>query len=220
MLPPLFLRQEKDSMKKLLPIFILILLVACVYVLFIWQPDSPSHEQMASAQQPAGGEFTLQSINGPVSLKDFRGKVVLIYFGYTMCPDICPTNLSLMSNAMMQMGNSKQENSLQESELDKVQGIFISVDPQRDTMERLSEYTHYFHESIVGVSGSPEIIREIANRYGAAYQKVIQDSATNYVVDHSSETYVVDPQGKLVERLPHAALPDEILAAVRKYLPE
>lgn len=202
-------------MKKILPVIIVVLLAACIYMLFFWQPasDSASHLKMnpfsTSRALPEGGEFTLQSLNGPVSLKDFRGKVVLIYFGYTMCPDICPTNLSMMSNAFSQMD---------EQELEKVQGIFISVDPQRDTMQRLNEYTHYFHESIIGISDTAEVIRALANRYGAAYQKVVQEgSATNYVVDHSSETYVVDAQGKLVARLPHAAPPKEILTAIRQY---
>jgi protein SCO1/2 len=198
-------------MKKILPLFIIILIVLCAYMLFYWQPESSSHKTVfsSSASLPEGGDFTLQSLSGPVSLKDFRGKVVLVYFGYTMCPDICPTNLSMMSNAFSQM---------ESQDLDKVQGIFISVDPKRDTMERLDEYTHYFHQSIMGISGSAETIKKVADRYGAAYQIVIQeDSATNYVVDHSSETYVINPQGQLVARLPHAAPPQEILDAISKY---
>jgi protein SCO1/2 len=194
-------------MKKILPLFILVLLIACVYVFFIWQPNTNSPLTVASKAE--GGEFTLQSLSGPVSLKDYRGKVTLLYFGYTMCPDVCPTNLSMMSNAFSQ---------LDDKELSQIQGIFISVDPERDTMERLNEYTHYFHPLILGLSSTPEIIKELADRYGVAYQKVVQnDSATNYVVDHSSETYVVDPNGKLVERLRHAAPPAEILAAIKKY---
>ena len=161
-----------------------------------------------------GGDFSMQAQSGPVSLKDFRGKVVLIYFGYTMCPDICPTNLAMMSNAFMQLEETPEGKQI----LANVQGIFISVDPQRDTLKRLAEYVGYFHPSLIGLTSTPEAIKEVADRYGAAYQKVIQDdSATNYVVDHSSETYVVDPQGKLVERLPHAAPPEQILAAIRKY---
>ena len=194
-------------MKKILPLFIILLLAACVYVFFFWQPDMDSPINVSS--QSEGGEFTLQSLSGPVSLKDYRGKVTLLYFGYTMCPDVCPTNLSMMSNALMQ---------LSDKELSQVQPIFISVDPKRDTMERLAEYTHYFHPSIIGASDTPEVIKELADRYGVAYQLVVQDaSATNYVVDHSSETYVIDPQGKLVERLSHAAPPAEILAAIKKY---
>jgi protein SCO1/2 len=194
-------------MKKLLPFILLVLFAALIWVVFIWQPEK-NHATMMAANTATGGDFKLQSANGPVSLKDFRGKVVLIYFGYTWCPDICPTNLSMMSGALTQ---------LDETERAKVQGIFISVDPERDTLDRLDSYTNYFHESILGITATPEVIRELANRYGAAYQKVVQESATSYVVDHSSETYVVDPFGKLVERLPHAATPEEILTAVRKY---
>ena len=193
--------------KKLLPLLIVILIAALLWVLFIWQPVK-DHANLMPDSTAAGGDFKLQSLHGPVSLKDFSGKVVLIYFGYTWCPDICPTNLSMMSGALSQ---------LDETEAGKVQGIFISVDPKRDTLERLNSYTHYFHESILGITGTPEEIRAVANRYGAAYQKVAQESAANYVVDHSSETYVVDPSGKLVERLPHGAKPEEILSAVRKY---
>ncbi len=196
-------------MNKFLSFLIFFLVVACLYVFLIWQPaiETDTNKQ-AENSQLKGGEFTLQALSGPVSLKDFRGKVVLVYFGYTMCPDVCPTNLAMMSNAFMQMD---------EDELGQVQGIFISVDPQRDTIQKLSEYTHYFHESIIGMTSTDEVVKEIADRYGVAYQKVIQESAANYAVDHSSETYVIDPMGRLVERLPHAAPSEDILAAIRKY---
>lgn len=195
-------------MNKVLSFFILILAAMCLYVFFFWQPAVNSDHTMLATAEPKGGEFTLNTMSGPVSLKDFRGKVVLVYFGYTMCPDICPTNLAMMSNAFNQMD---------ENELSHVQGVFISVDPQRDSVEKLSEYTHYFHSSIMGMTSTPDVIRALADRYGVAYQKAVQESVANYSVDHSSETYVIDPQGKLVERLPHAAPPADILAAIRKY---
>jgi len=198
-----------------LPFFIVVLAISCIYILFFWQPGAQSdkHSLIQEPSSPQGGDFTLQSLSGTVSLKDFRGKVVLIYFGYTMCPDICPTNLAIMSEAIRQL----ESTLTQQKALATVQGIFISVDPQRDTMKRLSEYTHYFHDSIVGLSSTPEIINEVAERYGVAYRKVSHDTATNYVVDHSSETYVVDTQGKLVERLAHATPPEKILAVINKY---
>lgn len=196
-------------MNKILSFFIITLLAIGAYVLFFWQPVvNTDHQMPPAASQPKGGDFTLQTISGPVSLSDFKGKVVLVYFGYTMCPDICPTNLAMMSNAFSQMS---------EKELSQVQGIFISVDPQRDTVEKLSEYSHYFHPSIMGMTSTPEAIRTLADKYGAAYQKVVQESAANYAVDHSSETYVIDPQGHLVERLPHATPSADILTAIRKY---
>lgn len=195
-------------MRKVLPLVIVILVAVLIWVLFIWQPES-EEPVLFSSIEPMGGGFTLNSPKGELSLHDFRSKVVLIYFGYTWCPDICPTNLTLMSAALSR---------LEADEVDKVQGIFISVDPARDTMERLATYTNYFHENLLGMSGSEKAIAEIAKRYGAVYQVTKQDSATDYVVDHTSETYVVDPQGNLAEILPHGTLPGQILEAVRKQL--
>lgn len=195
-------------MPRFLPIIILVLAAALVWVVFFWQPGSEEGELLMPSEAK-GGDFTLQSPKGPVSLEDLRGKVVLLYFGYTWCPDICPTNLTLMSAALSRLAPE---------ELDKVQGIFISVDPERDTMERLETYTQYFHDTIIGMTGSEEEVAEVAKLYGAAYRKVDQDSATNYVVDHTSETYVIDGQGKLAEVLPHGTLPGPILEAVRAHL--
>jgi len=190
--------------KTLLPLT----LIAVLILVIGWLLGDSQHNQL-EAQQKRGGDFGLQSMNGPVSLGDYRGKVVLIYFGYTWCPDICPTNLALMSAAFGEM----------ESELLKqVQGIFISVDPKRDSVERLSEYTNFFHENIVGITGSETEISELAARYGVAYRLVNQDSATNYVVDHSSETYVINPQGELADILPHAASPEMITKAILTHL--
>ncbi len=196
-------------MKKIPLIIVITLLLACIYAIFIWQP---SDSNKVTLNQTRGGDFQLQTNTGSISLNDFKGKVLLIYFGYTMCPDICPTNLSMMSNAFMQIEKNNPD------DLKKVQGLFISVDPERDTPERLAEYTHYFHQAIMGATSDPKAIRELATRYGAAYQKAVQESAANYSVDHSSETYVLDPSGKLVERLPHAAPPEEIISAINKYL--
>jgi protein SCO1/2 len=201
------------KMNKLLSLIIIALSLAIVFVMFVWEPAAKqqSHSMPQAAKAAPGGAFTLQSITGDVSLQDFKGKVVLVYFGYTMCPDVCPTNLSIMANAFMQLENSGFP-------LTQVQGIFISVDPKRDTLKRLQEYTGYFHPNIIGLTSTPEIIKEVADRYGAVYRAVVQDSATNYVVDHSSETYVVDTNGRLVERLAHATPPEQIIASIKKYV--
>jgi protein SCO1/2 len=177
-------------------------------MLFFWSPEKKL-KLLATNTATKGGEFTLDSSNGKVSLNQFKDKVVLIYFGYTWCPDVCPTNLSMLASALSQ---------LTENEKKQVQGIFISVDPDRDNVQRLAEYTHFFHEKIIGLTGTKEQIDDIAKRYGVSFRLVKQDSATDYVVDHSSETYVIDKQGKLQEALPHAALPDQILVTIRKYL--
>ena len=119
------------------------LLAALVLGLAIfWQPELPERP-LPKPALPEGGDFTLQSANGPVSLKDFRGKEVLVYFGYTYCPDICPTSLAATAEGLKQ---------LTPEELARVAMIFVSVDPKRDTPARLKEYVTFFHSAIVGVT--------------------------------------------------------------------
>jgi len=155
-----------------------------------------------------GGDFSLQSIDGNVNLKDFRGKVVPIYFGYTYCPDICPTNLSLLSVAL---------DKLTDDELQQVQGIFITLDPDRDNGQHLKEYANYFHKSIIGLYGRQPVVDFVANQYGVYYEKVkTKNSAMNYSIDHTSELYIVGKTGKLHAILPHATKPNEILRAIKK----
>ena len=158
---------------------------------------------------PRGGDFTLQSADGPVALADLRGKVVLIYFGYASCPDVCPTSLALTAQGLALLGPE---------ELKRVQVLFISVDPARDTPQKLKEYAAHFHPGITGVTGTPEAVADVARRYGAAFRLQKVESAAGYVVDHSSFTSVVAPDGKLVEQLPHGALPAEITTVVRRTL--
>ncbi len=193
---------------------VFIILVIAVGVTAGWlitNQTTPSHTMEFNTAGPEGGDFSLIAESGPVQLKDFRGKVVLLYFGYTFCPDICPTSLSLMTQAL---------NALSEKELDQVQGIFISVDPDRDTPERLAKYTEYFHDRIMGVTGTNEEVAEIAQRYGAAYQKVEGESQGGYLVDHTSVTQVIAADGSLKENLAHGTPPDEILVAIREHLPK
>lgn len=158
---------------------------------------------------PKGGDFTLMSADGPFRLQDQRGKVVLIYFGYTFCPDVCPTNLALMAQAL---------NELNAAELTRVQGLFISVDPERDKVDLLKKYAHHFHDTMQGVTGSPAEITAVAKRYGAAYRKIEGESAGGYMVDHSSNTFIVAPDGSLHITLPHAAPAQEILKIARELL--
>jgi protein SCO1/2 len=155
-----------------------------------------------------GGDFSLQSHQGPVKLSDFKRKVVLIYFGYTYCPDVCPTALALTSAAL---------NQLTDAELAQVQTLFISVDPARDTPERLDEYAHFFHPSILGLTGSKAEIDDVTKRFGAYYR--IPDDATgeNYAVDHSSQTLVVDKEGEIQAVIPHGTAPEEMLLTIREY---
>jgi protein SCO1/2 len=152
----------------------------------------------------------LISAEGPVKLSDLNGKVVLLYFGYTFCPDICPTNLAIIALALR---------GLNTDELEQVQVLFVSVDPERDTPRRLADYVWYFHPSMIGLTGSPQELAAVAKQYGAAYQRSDADnSAMGYMVDHSAYTYVIDQSGRLAEVLEHATPAEEIRAILRGYL--
>lgn len=176
---------------------------------FFWQPELPERP-LPKAALAEGGDFTLQSADGPVSLKDFRGKVVLVYFGYTYCPDICPTSLAATSEGLKQ---------LTPEELARVAMIFVSVDPKRDTPARLKEYVNFFHPAIVGVTGTPDEIAGIAKRYGVFYaEQKVETAGGGYVVDHSADTYVIAADGRLVGKIAHATPPDQVVETIRKYL--
>jgi len=158
---------------------------------------------------PGGGDFTLRKGDETVRLSDFKGKAVLMFFGYTSCPDVCPTSLAFISSSLK---------ALSESELQKVQVIFISVDPDRDTPEKLNEYVHYFHPNIIGLTGNKNEIDGVVKQYGAAYKKVEGDSAMGYLVDHSSSVFVVNPKGKFVDMLPHGLPVEEITKTIKKFI--
>ncbi|MBU0499810.1 MAG: SCO family protein [Gammaproteobacteria bacterium] len=177
-------------------------------VILLWRPAiSPDVSPLAKA--PPGGGFRLNSADGPVSLGDFKGKVVLLYFGYTFCPDICPSSLALLSAALHQLSPEDQA---------RIQPLFVSVDPERDSLEKLRQYSRYFHESFIGLTGSPEAVRGVADLYGAAYRKVLEPSSTAYTVDHSANLYLIDSQGKLAGQLPHGTAPEEIRSALQQLL--
>jgi protein SCO1/2 len=194
-------------MKNRRYIFVALIVLACLAALaWFWRPIPVAF----MTKQPLGGDFVLQSAGGPVDTATLRGQVMLVYFGYTYCPDICPTSLTVTGEAMKQLAPD---------ELTRVRLVFVSVDPQRDTPARLKDYVEFFHPNMVGVTGSAEQLAAAARQYGAAYTRKDVGSAVGYVVDHSAWTYVVAPDGRLVGRIPHGATVEQTLAEIRKWLP-
>lgn len=159
--------------------------------------------------KPAGADFVLQGPSGPVDSHDFRGKLMLVFFGYVHCPDVCPTSLAAMNEVL---------NGMTPEERAKIQPVLISVDPARDTPESLKNYAAYFHPSLIGVTGTPEQIATIAKAFGAGYVRQPARSDGSYAVDHSANTYLVGKNGKLVATLPYGAPADDLRAAIRKAL--
>jgi protein SCO1/2 len=132
-------------------------------------------------------DFNLTSSSGDVSLSDYRGKLVLIYFGYTFCPDICPATLANVGQALRDLG----------TQADDIQVIMVSLDPERDTPEKLSKYVGQFHPSIIGITGSKEQLDEVTSLYGIFYQIAEGSDATGYLIDHTATLLVLDREGYL-----------------------
>ena len=152
------------------------------------------------------GDFTLQGAEGEVSLHDFEGRIVLIYFGYTYCPDVCPTSLSVMGQAMQLLEDKAN-----------VKGLFISFDPERDTLDKLNAYAPFFHPEITGLTSSAPRILEVTTRYGVYYKKVEREDK-DYLVDHTSRIYIIDEQGKLAGVVGHGATPQDLVERVERLL--
>jgi len=158
-----------------------------------------------------GGPFTLTDHNGnEVTDASFHGKFMLVFFGYTYCPDVCPTALTDISDAMDSLGDSAE----------KITPVFISVDPARDTPEHLKEYASYFHPRLVAMTGSEQVIKTVAKSYRVYYAKAKSEDEDpeSYLIDHSSIIYLMGPDGKFVTHFSHGTEPDVMAERIRGYL--
>ncbi|MGQ5523562.1 SCO family protein [Chitinimonas sp. PSY-7] len=155
------------------------------------QQAKPVFQSTDVTGAPIGGEFRLTGHDGKLrSLSDFKGKAVVLFFGFTHCPDVCPTTMSELAIAMKQLGEKANQ----------VQVLFVSVDPERDTPTLLSQYVPAFNPGFIGLTGSQEEIRAVADKFKIVYQKSApggSSNANNYTVDHSAGAYIIDKQGQL-----------------------
>jgi len=137
-----------------------------------------------------GGPFTLTDQDGrKVTEKHFLGKYMLVFFGYTYCPDVCPTELQVMAAALDSMG----------AKADLIQPVFVSVDPERDTPELLKQYVENFHPRLMGLTGTPDEIASVAKTYRVFFSKVENSTPDAYLMDHSTIMYLMDPQGRFLK---------------------
>ena len=155
-------------------------------------------------------DFTLDSPEGALSLEDLRGNVVLLFFGFTSCADVCPISLATISHAF---------SYLTDDELKRSRSLFISLDPERDTLERLKKYTGYFHTNIIGVTGTMKELGRVADIYGVKFErKESPDSALGYVIYHTAKIFVIGPQGELRKTFPHNIDAGLLLLQIRSLL--
>ena len=168
-----------------------------------------SAAQAAPKIGEAAPEFTLTDSKGKSqSLADFRGKVVVLFFGFTQCPDVCPTTLSDMAQVKKKLG----------AQAEQLQVLLVTLDPQRDTPAVLSQYVPGFDPSFLGLSGTPEAIAQTAKEFKVFYQKVAGKTATSYTVDHTAASFVFDPQGRVRLFLRYGLGVDESVADIKRLM--
>ena len=156
-----------------------------LYQYFLLENKDKYHGFLYYKQAP---NFTLTDHNGKkVTLSEFRGKLILINWGYTRCPDICFTTLSVLRDVMKELGELEN----------RVQVVFVTIDPEMDTVEKLGTYIPYFNKSFIGLTGTPQEIEKVAQEYNVFYLKNYSDSWPEYLMDHTSSVYLIDPQGRL-----------------------
>ncbi|HEX6830674.1 MAG TPA: SCO family protein, partial [Methyloceanibacter sp.] len=175
--------------------------IAGAGVLLLATPQGGQPVQSSGAAL-IGGPFSLAGGDGkPVTDRDFRGRYMLIFFGFTHCPDICPAELQVIAQALEQLGDKAKN----------VVPIFITLDPERDTPEAMANYVKSFGPNFVGLTGSPEAIAAAAKAYRVAYSKVEnKESAGDYSVDHSALVYLMDPEGRYVTHFSYGLSADQM----------
>lgn len=161
-----------------------------------------------SAADLVGGPFSLTDETGAaLSNEDLKGRYMLVFFGYTYCPDVCPTTLTVMTQAL---------DMLDPKVADQVEPVFITIDPKRDTAAALGDYSQHFHDKIHYLTGTPEQIADVAKAYRVFYQKVESEDFSDYLMDHSTITYVMGPEGGYVSHFGFDTTPEEIARDLTK----
>jgi len=178
------------------------LLVAC-------QPATPAFNSVDVTGAGYAREFALTDHTGRKrTLADYRGRVVVIFFGYTQCPDVCPTTMADMAQVKAKLGGAGE----------RLQVLFVTLDPERDTPQLLAQYVPGFDPTFVGLWGSAEEIARTAKEYKVFFQKVPGRTAATYTIDHTAGSYVYDPQGRLRLFIKHGQPVDSIVADLKRLL--
>ena len=164
--------------------------------------------ELMSGKGDVGGPFTLSDQFGKSrSLSEFKGKIVLIYFGYMFCPDVCPTDLANVARLLKLLGKDSNQ----------VQAIFITLDPARDTQDLIGKYTNHFDNRIIGLRGTETLTKEIATKYKTFYEKV-NVRGSQYLIDHTAFVYIMNRQGKYLAFFPPGTSAERMEVMVRDAL--
>jgi protein SCO1/2 len=190
-------------------LFVIASLLCCGLAAAAEQPSAAQMmDDLMYGRGRVGGPFTLTDQTGKQrSDTDFRGKLMIVYFGYTYCPDVCPTDLMAITQALDALGPAAEG----------VQPVFITIDPERDT-KLLADYVAAFHRSLVGLTGSADEIRKVANSYKAFYVKVEDERSRDYSIDHAGVIYLIGRNGEYLGFMPPQTNPDRLTEVLRKNL--
>jgi protein SCO1 len=171
--------------------------------------DKPSFRNTDITGAEFAREFSLTDHNGtPRTLNDFKDKAVVVFFGFTQCPDVCPTTLAEMTEAVKLLGDNGK----------RLQVLFITIDPERDTPELLKKYVPAFHPTFLGLTGSADAIAKVAKEFKVFYQKSPGKTAGSYTMDHTANSYVFDPQGKVRLVIKHGAGAEPLVQDLKQLL--
>lgn len=182
--------------------FGLALAAVLIVISHAWAETPPANAE-EQAQRGINPRYLLMNDRGQaVTDQDFPGRFQLISFGYTFCPDVCPTTLAEMSLILDKLGKKSR----------RMQALFVTLDPERDTPEVLRNYTAYFNARIMGLSGSPELVRRVADNFKVRYEKHWEPGAAKdkYSVDHSAGMYLLGPDGRFLAKFAYATPPEQI----------
>lgn len=187
----------------------IILLIVLVVLVVLPRLKPPTFSGMLLQGTNTAHDFSLVDENGEhVNLSDFRGKPVLLYFGYTFCPDVCPTTMAELGRMMRELGDQAED----------VQVVMISVDPGRDTPERLAEYVRYFHPDFIGLTGTEEEVSQAATPLGIYYAKQEVEGASGYLMDHTATVLMIDKDGSTRMIWPYGTPAEDMAEDVRYFL--
>ena len=168
---------------------LMLLAVGLLFVFGILTQQSVSLNGTLIEPSEPVDSFTLMSGEGPIDTEDYHGKIIVLVFGYTYCPDFCPTTLSRVSQAI---------HMLEPREADAVQVMMVSLDPERDKPQRVWEYTQAIDPSFIGVTGMEDQIQDVTKRFGIHYERSAEESASGYLIDHTTTSIVLDRRGGIV----------------------
>jgi protein SCO1/2 len=191
--------------------FVLVCVASIIgLIVFYIATTTKDFNQPVKPLSELGGDFKLSGYNGDIALSQYKGDVVVMYFGYMSCAEVCPNSMMVLTNALSRLDKQGINNT---------QGLFVSVDPARDTPDKIKQFTDYFHPRITGLTGSHQQVKDVGALYGVYYDSTnLSESFMEYSVSHASQFYIIVKNGELATTMSHTTTPNELAAQIKELL--